>query len=137
MERPKIVCLCGSTRFAEEFHKQNLRLTLQGFIVLSIGCDMKTDAEVFEGYTPEQLAKVKIDLDVLHLAKIDMADRILVLDVDGYIGESTRREIAYAEMRRKEIVYLTKMLWDERRAAKILAAQERELNRQAEGGDVI
>ena len=98
---------------------------------------MKTDAEVFEGYTPEQLAKVKIDLDVLHLAKIDMADRILVLDVDGYIGESTRREIAYAEMRRKEIVYLTKMLWDERRAAKILAAQERELNRQAEGGDVI
>jgi hypothetical protein len=46
MERPKIICLCGSTRFKDAFREANLKETLAGKIVLTIGCDMKTDKEI-------------------------------------------------------------------------------------------
>jgi len=97
---PKIVCLCGSTRFSEAFRAANLRETLAGRIVLTIGCDFKSDDAL--GLTLVD----KTRLDELHLRKIDMADEVLVLDVDGYIGESTSREIAYATAEGKLIRYL-------------------------------
>lgn len=94
---PPIVCLCGSTRFHDEFRRANLRLTLAGQIVLSIGCDTKSDddlAAVAElGSDP---AALKARLDKLHKRKIALADYVLVLNVGGYIGESTRSEIDYA-----------------------------------------
>lgn len=96
-ERPRIVCLCGSTRFGEAFREANLRLTLEGVIVLSIGCDMKTDADLAAagalGKDPET---VKRDLDDLHKRKIDLADEVLVVSRDGYFGQSTAGEISYA-----------------------------------------
>lgn len=101
-----IVCLCGSTRFSEAYQKANLTETLAGRIVLTIGCDMRTDGEIFAGYTPEQLEQVKANLDELHLRKIDLADEILVLNVGGYVGESTKREIAYAQKHGKTVRWL-------------------------------
>lgn len=94
-----IVCLCGSTRFARQFVEQNERLTLAGNIVLSVGSFGHLRAEP---YTEGQ----KAALDALHLRKIDLADRVLVLNVGGYIGESTRREVEYAERAGKPVDYL-------------------------------
>jgi hypothetical protein len=104
---PPVVCLCGSTRFHDEFRRANLRLTLAGEIVLSIGCDTKSDADLAAtaelGDSP---AAVKARLDELHKRKIDLADYVLVLNVGGYVGESTRSEIAYATARGKPVRYL-------------------------------
>lgn len=93
---PKVVCLCGSTRFHATFEEANLSETLEGHIVLSIGCNLKSDDEVFKGMAPAALRLIKAKLDVLHLHKIEMSDEILVINEDGYIGESTEREIEYA-----------------------------------------
>ncbi len=87
-DRPEIVCLCGSTRFADEFRAVNLELTLAGAIVVAPGLFAHAGDEV----TDEQKAR----LDALHLAKIDLADRVVVVNPGGYIGESTRREIDHA-----------------------------------------
>ncbi len=71
--RPQIVCLCGSTRFYGEFRRQNLRLTLQGVIVLSIGCDTKSDGDLLAaGELGIDVSKA--GLDELHKRKIDLAD---------------------------------------------------------------
>ena len=98
--RPEIVVLCGSTRFSEAWAKARYDLTLEGKIVLTIGCDTKSDEGL--GITVEQ----KVALDELHKRKIDLADSVLVLNVGGYIGDSTRSEIEYAEWWEKPIDYL-------------------------------
>lgn len=105
-KRPVIVCLCGSTRFSQAFQDANFNETLAGRIVLTIGCDMKSDNELFNAMSQSELDAVKTRLDALHLAKIDLADEILVLNVDGYIGQSTRRELEYAQSIDKGIRYL-------------------------------
>jgi hypothetical protein len=103
--RPRVVCLCGSTRFYNEFQEANFRETLAGRIVLTVGFYTHARAEAHGqgvGITPEQ----KDMLDWLHLHKIDLADEILVLNVGGYVGESTRREIAYAQANSKAVRWL-------------------------------
>jgi len=97
-----VITLCGSTRFKDEFLEAQKRLTLEGNIVISVGLfGHSGDDEVWtEG--------VKDMLDRQHLAKIDLADEIFVINVGGYIGDSTRREIAYAEFKGKSITYLEK-----------------------------
>lgn len=98
---PKIVCLCGSTKFMHAFQQANLTETVgYGNIVLSVGCNTKSDAGLQLG------ADTKKRLDDLHKRKIDLADEILVLNVGGYIGESTQSEIEYAEALGKPIRYL-------------------------------
>ena len=96
----KVITLCGSTRFKEEFLEVQKRLTLEGNIVVSVGLFGHSGDDVVwtEG--------VKDMLDRQHLAKIDLADEIFVINVGGYIGDSTRREIAYAEFKGKTIAYL-------------------------------
>jgi hypothetical protein len=105
--RPPVVCLCGSTRFYDEFRRANLRLTLDGQIVLSIGYDTRSDADLAAaaelGNDP---SVIKTRLDELHKRKIDLADYVLVLNVGGYIGESTRSEISYARTLGKPVRYL-------------------------------
>jgi hypothetical protein len=101
---PRIVCLCGSTRFSDAFHEANLRETLAGNIVLSIGCDFRSDHDLALVGTLTNEDKVR--LDELHKRKIDLADEILVLNVLGYIGESTRSEINYALQEMKPIRWL-------------------------------
>uniref|UniRef100_A0A6M3JW18 Uncharacterized protein n=2 Tax=viral metagenome TaxID=1070528 RepID=A0A6M3JW18_9ZZZZ len=95
--RPKIVCLCGSTRFIQEFQDHYARLTDEGCIVLTVGRVVPQH---------EQHLERKKKLDELHLRKIDLADEVLVLNVGGYIGESTANEIAYAEKKGKPVKYL-------------------------------
>lgn len=97
--KPTIVCLCGSIRFGEMFRYVNQRETLAGKIVLAPGC--------FQGdVVLEVLPGVKRRLDELHQRKIDLADEVLILNVGGYIGQSTRLEIAYARQLGKRVRWL-------------------------------
>lgn len=99
---PEIVCLCGSTRFWQTFHDVGWEATLLGKIVLSVGV-----CKHAEDHGGEALGQDVADmLDELHLRKIDLADSVIVLNVGGYIGESTAKEIAYAESKGKPITYL-------------------------------
>lgn len=93
----KVITLCGSTRFKDQFMEAQKRLTLEGNIVISVGLfGHAGDEEVWEGMSEDTLTKTKIMLDDMHKRKIDMADEIYVVNVGGYIGSSTRSEIAYA-----------------------------------------
>lgn len=112
-KRPKVVCLCGSTRFGEAFRKANFDETLAGRIVLTLGCDAKSDAELFADKSAAELKEIKSRLDELHLRKIDLADEILVLNVGGYVGESTSKEIQYAAFHGKKIRWLEQILTPE------------------------
>ena len=99
----KVITLCGSTRFKDEFMEAQKRLTLDGNIVISVGLfGHAGDNEVWIEGTKEML-------DDMHLRKIDMADEIYVINVDGYIGTSTRNEIEYAKRTGKVVRYLEKM----------------------------
>ncbi|MGW5328052.1 hypothetical protein [Streptomyces sp. NPDC004014] len=89
---PRIVVICGSTRFMAEMAEADLRETEAGRIVVKPGCDMKSPHELWSD--PAEAAALKVRLDELHRAKIRLADEVLV--VGDYIGDSTRAEIAYA-----------------------------------------
>lgn len=105
VDRSKIVCLCGSTRFYKEFQRANYEETMAGNIVLSVGFYMHASEDAHGekwGCTPAQ----KIALDALHFRKIELADEVLVINVGGYVGESTRNEINHAMSLGKVIRYL-------------------------------
>ena len=103
----EIVTLCGSTRFKDEFYKEQKRLTLEKKIVISVGLfGHSGDEEVWENMDEGTLTKTKEMLDDMHKRKIDMADEIFVINKDGYIGESTKSEIAYAIKSGKKVNYL-------------------------------
>ena len=103
----KVVTLCGSTRFKDEFMQAQKRLTLEGCIVISVGLfGHAGDAEVWENMDEGTLTKTKEMLDDMHKRKIDMADEIFVINVGGYIGSSTRSEIEYARRTGKTVRYL-------------------------------
>ena len=96
----KVITLCGSTRFKEQFLEVQKRLTLEGNIVISVGLfGHSGDNEVC-------IEETKAMLDRMHLAKIDLADEIFVINVDNYIGDSTRNEIAYAKSKGKSVNFL-------------------------------
>jgi len=96
-----VITLCGSTRFKPYFEEVNRILTLKGCIVISVGCF----GHAGDVFTDEQ----KEMLDDIHKRKIDMADAIYVINKDGYIGSSTRAEIAYAKEHGKGVYYLEKV----------------------------
>lgn len=96
----KVITLCGSTKFKEQFLEVQKRLTLEGNIVISVGLfGHSGDAEVWTPGTKEML-------DDMHKRKIDMADAIFVINVGGYIGESTKSEVEYARSQGKEVLFL-------------------------------
>jgi hypothetical protein len=93
-ERPEIVCICGSTRFIDEMRAANRELTFAGVIVLApsaVFCSSVITSTASPG--------------ALHLRKIDLADRVLVVNPGGYLGGSTRREIAYAHATGKPVSF--------------------------------
>jgi hypothetical protein len=95
----KIITLCGSTKFKEQFLATQKRLTLEGNIVISVGLfGHSGDDEVWSEGTKEML-------DEMHRAKIDLADEIYVINVGGYIGSSTQGEIDYAKYKGKPVHY--------------------------------
>ena len=101
-DRPEIACICGSARFAGEVRAANRDLTFAGVIVVAPGVFPRAgDREAGELITSGQ----KAALDALHLRKIDLADRVLVVSRGGYIGESTSREIAYARAAGKPVSF--------------------------------
>lgn len=103
----KVITLCGSTRFKDAFMEAQKRLTLEGNIVISVGLfGHSGDSEVWENMDEGTLTETKKMLDDMHKRKIDMSDEIYVINVGGYIGESTHSEIAYAEEKGKTIRYL-------------------------------
>lgn len=98
----KVITLCGSTRFKDTFLEAQKRLTLEGNIVISVGLfGHSGDDEVLT-------ESIKQMLDDMYKRKIDMADEIFVVNVGGYIGDSTRSEIEYAKASGKTIRYLEK-----------------------------
>lgn len=103
--KPPIVCLCGSTRFMDAFEDWAWKKTLDGEIVLSVGVshELPYDHGEKEKFLGEDVAAA---LDELHKRKIDLADYVLVLNVGGYIGDSTRSEIEYALAQGKRVDYL-------------------------------
>lgn len=125
--RRKVVTLCGSTKFREQFHMANAQLTMAGYIVLSVGFFIHKESEHDRDchLHPEKLARSfglqpsncrcarreitdaqKAALDVLHFDKIRMSDGIYVINVAGYIGASTMREVAFAVAAGKSIEWL-------------------------------
>lgn len=106
----KVITLCGSTRFKDDFMKVQKELTLKGNIVISVGLfGHSGDDEVWDGMDEGTLSKTKEMLDDMHKRKIDMADEIFVINVGGYIGDSTRSEIEYAVKNGKKVNYLEKV----------------------------
>jgi hypothetical protein len=95
----RIVCLCGSCRFKQQFYEANLRETAAGRIVLSVGWFSGSSGT--RDPTPEE----KLELDELHKCKVDMSDEVLVIDVGRYIGDSTRSEIQHALRANKPVRY--------------------------------
>jgi hypothetical protein len=100
----KVITLCGSVKFWDEYIRQNAILTLQGNIILSCGLSLKEGYEDILVDLP--IDDAKRDLDFIHLRKIDLSDEIFVLNVGGYIGNSTKREIEYALSTGKKVKYL-------------------------------
>ena len=103
----KVITLCGSTRFKDEFMEVQKRLTLEGNIVISVGLfGHSGDDEVWENMDEGTITATKQMLDDMHKRKIDLSDEIYVINVGGYIGESTRSEIEYARSTGKPVNYL-------------------------------
>jgi hypothetical protein len=101
--RPRVVCLCGSTRFTDCMLVKQWELTKAGCIVVSWCALPET---YFSGPHVRDAEGVTEIVDEVHKRKIDLADEVFVLNVGGYVGESTRSEIDYAVAHNKPIKYL-------------------------------
>jgi hypothetical protein len=102
----KVVTLCGSTTFEAEFAEVNQRLTMEGCVVISLGMFRLPNLPGYD-WTADS-SDLKGRLGAVHLQKIRMADEVYIVDPGGYIGKSTRREIAYAESLGKPVRYLSR-----------------------------
>jgi len=119
--KPAIVCLCGSTRFWEKYLEVGWELTLQGKIVFAVGV-----CKHAEDHGGEALGQDVADrLDELHKRKIDLSDTVFVLNVGGYIGESTRSEIEYAEKIGKPVEYLEPLVGPDSESVKSAKSADR------------
>jgi hypothetical protein len=106
-DRPHVVTICGSTKFKDEIHAANARMTLEGNIVISLGVFGHTDMPDVDWTTGGN--DLKVMLDGLHREKIKLADSIYVVNPGGYVGESTRAEIQYAESLGLPVRYLVEL----------------------------
>ncbi|MFK4566703.1 hypothetical protein [Enterococcus sp. UD-01] len=101
----KVITLCGSAKFMKEFKEVEANLSLKGIAVLS--------PIFFEQSKTSKITKeVAQLLGNMHFRKIELADEIFVMDVGGYIGESTRKEIAFAKSNNKNIRYYSAFISD-------------------------
>ncbi len=97
----KIITLCGSLKFQKEMMTIAEKMALEG------NCVLTPIYPVLENYqrTDEQLNNLKNE----HLKRIELADAILVVNVNDYIGDSTNSEIEYAKKLGKEIIYYSNL----------------------------
>ena len=105
----KVITLCGSSRFPEAFHLANLHFSMMGHIVISLGlfghADEPTGVKFLTSDGNEATRERQV-LDQLHFRKIDFSHEIFVINVGGYIGSSTKREIEYARSQQKPVFFL-------------------------------
>jgi hypothetical protein len=101
--RPRVICLCGSMRFEPEIQEAAREESVAGHIVVLPLCNMKQPHPLWNDETDAE--RIKVALDGLHKAKIDLADEVVVVAPGGYVGDSTRSEIAYAEAHGKPVRY--------------------------------
>ena len=92
-----VITLCGSMRFREEFERLGAELTLAGHVVLT---------PTFLAPSTELSSEERARLGRIHLQKVEMADEVLIVNVGGYVGESTRREIEQARSRGVPVSFL-------------------------------
>ena len=102
----KVIALCGSTKFEAELAEVNERLTLEGCVVIRFGMFSLTDLPNYDWTAGS--SDLKGRHGGLHFKKIRMADEVCIVDPGGYVGESTRREIAYAESLGEPVRYLSR-----------------------------
>lgn len=95
----KVITLCGSIKFQDDFEEICSKLTLQGNVVLMPNFLKNIDRS-------DITKEMKEMLDKIHKRKIDMSDEIFVINKDRYIGDSTRSEIEYAKKLGKIVKYL-------------------------------
>lgn len=100
------ITLCGSARFESAFHEWNEKLTLEGHVVYGLAVYPSWHGDVKGWYTDEQ----KEILDRVHKMKIDNSEAVVILNVDRYVGDSTRSEIKHAADSRKNIYVLEPVL---------------------------
>lgn len=99
----KIITICGSLKFQKEMIEISEKMELKGNCVLPVIYPTKEDKDA---YTKEEL----LMLDKMHKEKIKLSDAILVVNVGGYIGNSTKSEMEFAKSLNKEILYYTDLL---------------------------
>ena len=110
----EVIALCGSTRFESHHEKLNRELTLSGKVVLPCGVYTSgRDSDLIEGLDTVEALALKRLLDDVQMDKIDMADSIYVINVDGHIGKSTWHKIVYAAMTRKGVYSIEDISFDE------------------------
>lgn len=109
MSKPKVITICGSSRFGEAMLLAQMHLSMLGHIVIPLGClghaDLPQGARFLTNDSNENSPE-KQALDQLHFRKIDISDEIFVVNVGFYIGSSTMREIAYAKEQGKIVRYM-------------------------------
>lgn len=107
----KVITLCGSSRFENEFIRVQKQLSLAGNIVLSpVFFSKFGDEDILENMDKDALIETKKMLGDMHKKKIDMSDEIFVINVGGYIGEATKSEIEYAIKTGKKVNYLEQQI---------------------------
>lgn len=99
-----IVTLCGSTKFKEDFLRLQEELTLSGFCVISVGIFEHADHD--DTANNPITSEMKKMIDEIQLQKIDLASRVMIVNRDDYIGESTKAQIEYAKKIGKPIFYM-------------------------------
>ena len=111
MKKPKVICICGSTRFADlhaiikwEFEKTGNYICLMINYLPEWYAKEKFGEGIHDHFG--EIIGLKKELDELHFRKIDLSDEVFIVNKDGYIGESTRNEINYANKHNKTITYL-------------------------------
>lgn len=102
--RPEIVCICGSTRFIEAMAVFAWKFEKRG--ILAIGCHLLPAGYGGKPHHQAEAEGVADILDELHRRKIEMCDRVFVINMTQYIGDQTRKEIAYAESLGKPVEYM-------------------------------
>jgi len=103
-----IITLCGSTRFKREYEIVNRELELSDWAVFTVACYYHQEKSP---ELREWILRNKRKLDSLHLAKIDLPQAIVIIDVGGYIGKSTKSEIQHAKKRNKPIYLWSDDSW--------------------------
>lgn len=99
----KIITVCGSLRFIKEMMEITEKMELQGNCMLTPIYPTKPDKDA---YTEDEV----VILDKMHKEKIKLSDAILVVNVDNYVGSSTKSEIEFAKSLNKEIIYYTDLI---------------------------